>query len=130
RTALFRLAVEPLQFFFARAVERLGVVREAPLADVAEEVCERLLQICGRVSVLADELRRVAVVEAEDVVIDEDLAIAPRAGADADRRNREPLGDERREFRGNAFEDERATAGVLERERLVDQPPRVVSLFP
>src|SRR5205823_13879639 len=125
----FARSVEPLQLFAAGAVERLRIGREAAVADVAEELLEGALHVGADLRVLAHELRRVAVVHAEDVVVDEDLAVAERAGADADRRNGQPLADERAELRRNAFEDEREAAGMLERESFVDQSPRVVRVL-
>ena len=89
-----------------------GVGRECP-ADLAAQV-----------GVLLHEARRPALVEPEQVVPDEDLAVAAGAGADPDGRDlelcRHPLGDRGRD----GFEHEREAARRLERERVLEQPLR------
>jgi hypothetical protein len=63
----------------------------------------------------------VARVETEQVVPHEHLPVAIRSGADADRRDRQRLGDALRDRCGNGFEDERETAGSLELARVGEE---------
>jgi len=64
----------------------------------------------------------VALREAEQVVVDEHLAVAVRAGADPDRRHREPARHFGRDGRRHSLEHDREATGLLERDRVVDQP--------
>ncbi len=54
----------------------------------------------------------------EQIRDDLDLARAARSSADADRGNGEPLRDERGEFGGYKFDDNRGGASRLKRERI------------
>ena len=60
----------------------------------------------------------------------ENLAVACRAGADADRRDRDALCDEGGNFGRDALEDERETSGILEQQRLVDETLPLGCAFP
>src|ERR1051325_2260042 len=123
RRAVPRLgAVEPF--------ERLGVDREALLAcresatpyflGVAlEAVADR----AARFGVALDERRREAAEEADGGVEDEHLAVAMRAGADADGRDADALRDEPRELRGHELEHDAPAPGALEGHRALDDAP-------
>ena len=58
------------------------------------------------------------------------LARAARSGADADRRNGEPLRDECGEFGGYQLNDDRRGASRLQRERIGEKLFRGGGLFP
>src|SRR5688500_3182362 len=85
----------------------------------------------GAADLLADvrvglhEARPEVLEQPEHVVRDEDLAVAPRAGPDADRRDREAPRDLFRDRRGNALHHDREGpglfdgAGVVQQRRLV-----------
>ena len=83
--------------------------------DFADVVAERRFHGAARI---AEDFEEGALgAESEDVVHDEDLAVAVGSGADADRGDGEHLGD----FGGGVlldeFEHEGETAGLLEAER-------------
>ena len=65
------------------------LLREAALAHVGGVRVERGADRLADLRVALDEARRAALVEAEEVVPHEHLAVAVGAGADADRRDRE-----------------------------------------
>ncbi len=91
-----------------RAVSHLGRVARDRVADRRSEL-----------RVLLDEARRFAVIEAEQVVPDEHLAIATGPGADSDRRDRQRLGDAGRDGSRDGLEDNREAPRRLERKRVL-----------
>ena len=116
--------------------------RTRPAPPPASRRCEpRLGNRCSRTSptysldgrldhvrelgVLLHEPRRMAVVEAEQVVPHEHLAVDAGAGADPDRRDREQLGDPGGDRRRHRLEHEREAAGRLERERVAHELDRL-----
>src|SRR6266576_1465315 len=96
----------------------------AALAHLRREYPRRLPHVLRQRRVLLDELGRELVVEAEHVVQDEHLAVARRAGADADRGNRQGLGDLRRQRRGDELQHHGEGAGVLQCSCIGLEPPR------
>ena len=70
--------------------------------------------------VAADELRLDAVLEAEQVVVHEHLAVAVTPGADADRRHGHRVGDDPGDGVGHALEHDREAARLGERHGVVD----------
>ena len=75
----------------------------------------------GEVGVLLGVLRDEVGVEAEEVVPDLHLAVALRAGADADGRDVELLGDDARDVDGHRLEDDGVGAGFLQGHGVVQQ---------
>jgi len=84
---------------------RLLVRREAAIADIVAIFGGGARDDFGKIRVAACEFRRVAGGQSERVVDDEHLAIAIRAGADADRWNVEIFRDARGDFARNGFEE-------------------------
>jgi hypothetical protein len=76
---------------------RVLLLGERPVADLAGVPLDRRANRRCKIGVLLDEARRMAFVEAEQVVPHEHLTVAVRAGADPDRRDVErrcdPRGD-------------------------------------
>jgi len=62
--------------------------------------------------------------QAHHVLPDEHLAVAVRAGADPDRRDRQRLRHQRGDRGGDRLEHDGERTGVLERERIVDEAAR------
>ena len=93
-------------------------------AHIVGECAQRGDAVGLQRGVPAHELRDDAVFEAEHVVEHEHLAIAMRSGADADRGDRQRVGDHARHLVGHAFEHDREATGVLERLGVVDQRER------
>ena len=109
----------------------------SPAADERRSECGRL-HVCderarrvdddlGEVGVFLRE-RRHLVVQAEQIGADEHLAVAIRTGADADGRHVERRGDLRGELRGNRFEHDGKRAGILQRERIVEDELRLARI--
>src|SRR5205085_7418779 len=71
------------------------------------------------------ELRWRPVPEPEQIREDEDLRVRARSGADADRRDVERAGDQLADGPRNALQHEGERARLLQRERVVQEPPRV-----
>jgi len=65
-----------------------------------------------------------ALAQAEQIVVDEHLAVAVGAGADPDRRHREPARHLRGDRRRHGLEHDREATGCLERARVVDELQR------
>jgi hypothetical protein len=74
------------------------------------------------VGVALDEPRRRAGAQAHHVLPNEHLGVAVGAGADADRGDADRLGDLGRNPRRHHLHDDRERAGLLQRERLADEP--------
>ena len=72
------------------------------------------------------ELRGEPPEQADHVVQHEHLAVAVQPAADADRRDRQLLRDQRRELPRDGLEDDGEDARLLERKRVVDHLPRLV----
>jgi len=68
--------------------------------------------------------------EAEQVVVDKHLAVGVPACADADRGDGETLRDLRCDRGRDGLEDDGEGAGLLERERVVDELPRRLGGLP
>ena len=64
--------------------------------------------------------------EAEHVGDDLDLARAPGPGPDPDRRDAEAGGDRRRQLLGHELQDHGERAGLLDREGVVEEGPRLL----
>src|SRR5438270_3878266 len=74
------LAVQRAQLIGARGVERfLRIIGERTIANVGEIVLDRGAHLVGDVRVTPHEFRRVAVVQAEEIVENEDLSVADGA---------------------------------------------------
>ena len=84
----------------------LGVGRECAVADVVAIGPDGAGNDFADVGVLAREFRRRVEGEAEEIVRDEDLAVAIGAGADTDRRDLELARDLRGKFARDGFEDD------------------------
>src|SRR5213594_1737323 len=87
--------------------EAVLIVGERPRADVAVVLAQRLDDGGADVGVALGELRLELAEEPEHVVEDEHLAVAIDARADADGRDPETLGRERRDGRGNGLQHDR-----------------------
>ena len=74
------------------------------------------------VGVLLDELRLVAVVDAEQVVQHEHLAVGAGAGADPDHRDLHVVHDRVGHLGGDRLEHDREAARLLQLERVVEHP--------
>jgi peptidoglycan/xylan/chitin deacetylase (PgdA/CDA1 family) len=88
------------------------VRREGAVFNVVAIVFDGGADERGGISVLADKLGRRGEGEVDEVVEDEDLAVAVRAGADADGGNGQLGGDGGGDFAGNAFEYDCAGSGI------------------
>src|SRR5207248_7857549 len=121
----------PWRLRAVKPFECLGVDRETLLARregatpyVLGVALEAVADRAARFRVALDEGRREAAEKSDGVVEDEHLAVAMRAGADADGRDAEALGDEPRELRRHELEHDAPAAGPLERYRAFDDAPR------
>ena len=132
-------SAEPASTAVVKAESSSGVIVKA--CSGAGNVCAAHLVRVGLYAVahrIADVgealhelgLERVGAVHVEQVVEDEHLAVGAGARADADRGDREPLRDRRRDGLGDAFQDDAEAPGRLERERVVVEPLGVVPLRP
>ena len=70
--------------------EALDLAGESPLGDVGDIGRDRGADLLAELGVVPDEPGAELLDQAQHVVDDEDLAVALRAGADADGRDREP----------------------------------------
>src|SRR5579875_3937397 len=104
-----------------RSVVGLRVLREVPGPDVGSEGRHR--RRCGLAEprVLPHELGNRARPEAEEVVEDQDLAVAVRASPDPDRGDGQLLGDPCRDDVGDALEHHREAPRVAQGVRGVEQ---------
>jgi hypothetical protein len=84
-------------------------------------VLERVADLAREARVPLDEAGEVTLGEAEQVVVDEHLAVRVAARADADRRHCEPSRHFGSDRCGDGLENDGERAGVLERERALDQ---------
>ena len=100
--------------------------RKAALADVVGVGGDRVEDRGREVGVLLHEARRRPVVETQQVVPDEHLAVGLRTRADPDRGDAQPLGDLRGHRRRNRLEHDREAARRLERTRVVQQAAGLV----
>src|SRR5438132_6808275 len=108
-------SVQTAQLLGVGHVERLRLlVGETPGADVVEVMRDGRARLVAEVGVAADELRGEVVVEAEEIVEDQHLPVAVRAGADADGRRGDALGDHRRQLGGAALQHDGEAAGLSE----------------
>src|ERR1700737_400486 len=78
----------------------------------------------SELGVLANELRDVVRVQSEDILDDQHLGIAIRPRADADRGNRQSLGDAPAQLAGDSLEHDGERAGIFQRFRIVEGPLR------
>src|SRR6266511_4101638 len=104
--------------------ERMLRVREGPLADLAVVLLQRLDDRRPEVGVPLRELRLEIAEQAEDVVEDQDLAVAVASRPDPDRRDAHALRGHRRHGRGHGLDDDREAASLLEADAIVDELPR------
>ena len=74
-------------------LERVLLRGKLSLFHLADEIFYRAVHHFFQIGILFDELRREIVEQAEHVMHHQHLAIAVSAGADADGRNRQALGD-------------------------------------
>src|SRR3954471_9567921 len=111
--------LEPLHLLGGDAIRvlRAGEDAGADLLGVGRHgVDHRLAQL----RVALDELGLERVVDAEQVVVDEHLAVGARARADADHGDLHVLHDQVGQLVRDRLEDDREAAGVLERERVLE----------
>src|SRR5205809_5214314 len=80
---------------------------------------KRLRDRLAQIAVATDKFRR-PVEQAQHVVGDQDLPVALRRCADADRRSIDPAGDLIRQFLRNTFHHDREGAGLIGRARFGD----------
>jgi hypothetical protein len=106
---------------FAGKVIALGVGGETMGGDVVAVLLEGFGEEGGAVGILAAEFCGRTEGEVEEIVEDEDLAVAVGAGADADGGDAAVGGDGGGEFAGNAFEDDGDGAGVFEGDSVGDE---------
>src|SRR5258708_33656573 len=90
------------------------------LVELARGGFDRLTEF----GVLADELRDMVRIQAEDILDDEHLRIAMGSGADADRGDRQCLRDSLPEGGGDALEHDRARPRLLQGFGIVEDLPR------
>src|SRR3954469_606219 len=102
--------------------DRLLRPRERPgshfLGVLGGRLRDRSAQVRERSRMAWNELA-----EAEEVVHDLDLTAATRTGTDADRRDPEPRGDQRRELLRHELEHDREGTRLLDRDRIGQQAP-------
>ena len=119
-TSALSAALE-LRELLVRHRVRVLLLGERAVAHIGGIALERVADRLRELGVSLDEARRVTLVEAEQVVPHEHLAVRAGAGADADRRDRQRLGHPRGDRRGHRLEHDREAAGGLQRERVVEQ---------
>ena len=90
------------------------LLRKALLAHVGGVALERAPDLRGQVHVPLHEARGPALVEPQQVVVDEHLTIGRRPCADPDRRHGQSFGDTFRDRGRDCFEHDREAAGALE----------------
>src|SRR6185437_6471511 len=105
--------------------------RERAARYLRREFGGGIAEDAGEVGVALGELR-CARRQAGHVLPDQDLCVALRAGADADRRDVQRLGYLPREWRGDALKDDRERAGGFEGLGVMQQPLAVfaAALYP
>src|SRR5688500_10199389 len=119
RTWSMALAVDLAQRrFFGTSVGPGGAVAlprsgEAPFPDARGEFGDRLPRSDPQLGVSAHEARRDPLFQAEQVVVDQHLPVAVRAGADADGRNFQTLADLGSQVGGDALQDQGEGAGLF-----------------
>ena len=101
-------------------VVRLLTRREPARAHVVGEVGDGRRRGGAELGVPPDELRLDLVLHPEEVVVHEHLAVAMAARTDTDRGDADGVGDQAGHRVGDALEHDRETAGVDERDRVVD----------
>src|SRR3954447_13150715 len=97
-------------FYGLAGVVGLGVGGEITAADVGAVIAQRGGDGFAKVRVLASEFGRLRESKAEQIVNDEDLAVAIRASADADRGNTEFAGDPGGEVSRDRLKHDRESA--------------------
>src|SRR5579872_3814048 len=95
-------------------VKRFRVRGEATVVDVVAIFASGAGNLFAKIDVLAREFRRAVDAQAHEIVENEHLAVAIRAGADADGRDAQFLRDARGEFARHGFEAAGAFSVVLE----------------
>jgi len=95
--------------------------RARPGADVGGERRDRLARGAAELGVAAHEARRDPLLEAEQVVEDQHLAVAGCTRSDADRRDRQPVADFACQRRGDALEHQRERPRLLAGDGGVEQ---------
>src|SRR6266851_951233 len=93
-----------LRFCWLAGMIRLGIGGESAAANVGAVIANGVGDNFGYVCVLAGELWRLTECEAEEIVDDQDLAIAVRACSDADCRDAQLAGDTRGKISRHGFE--------------------------
>ncbi len=96
------LGLKSLEDLFVEG-EGLGGGRESPAFDLILLIGEGGLHSVGEVSVLFGMFGHKTGAQAKDIVDNLDLAIAAGAGADADGRDADPPGNERRQRGGHGL---------------------------
>src|SRR5687768_7418858 len=121
-----------LEAFELRGVDAVGVTgfRIAARSDVGRVRLEGGADRAGQRRVLLDEAWQVAGRQPEQVVPDQDLAVASATGADPNRGDLEGLGDMRGNRGGDRLEHHGKAARALERARTVEDDPRAFSRSP
>ena len=100
----------------ARAAVGVLRGRKAPGADLLGVFARRGADLVAELAVALDEFRRELGEQAEHVVDHQDLPVAGRRAADADRRDRDRLGQFARDALGGALDDQRKRAGFGDRD--------------
>src|SRR3954453_21873079 len=110
-------------------IDRVGVLRggEAARPDLVGVGPHARHHVLLDVGKALGEARAHAVVDAQQVVEDQDLAVGRRAGADADDRNLHALHDRLGHRGGDRLEHDREAAGVLEVEGVAVHAERTAS---
>src|SRR5579872_459662 len=83
--------------------------------DVGAKCLHRVGDGTGNIAITADKLRRMPEGEIQNVVNDQNLAIALGAGADSDGRRLDLRSNQGGDFAGNPLEVEAGDAGAIER---------------
>src|SRR6266545_2759099 len=103
-------------------MKRVRVGRERAALDLGDVLANRAADDLLQVVVALGELGSELVEKAEQVVKHEYLTVAVRAGADADGRDRRPLGDLGGQVERDPFEHERERARLFYRGGVFEQP--------
>src|SRR5579872_3908221 len=102
-------------------VERFRVGGEAAVVNVVAILAGGAGNLFAEIGVLAREFRRAVDAQAHEIVENEHLAVAIRAGADANGRDAKFLRDARGEFARHGFEDDGKSSGGFDSARVAHQ---------
>ncbi len=102
----------------------LSIVREGACFHVTPVAFNGRAEERSRIAILANEFRGRGEAEVDEVVEDEDLAIAVGSGANSDGGDADFSGDAGRDLPGYALEDQQNGSGGFERVRVVEKGAR------